>query len=58
MNEKKINLVLKGINLLIINSRTIDSDFRRDFNKDFVNIAYPQKKESLPNKTENALRGK
>jgi len=46
--EKKIDLILKGINLLVINDLTIAKDFRVDFNRDFSEIYIEEIIKKLP----------
>ena len=36
--EEKIDLILRGINLLVINDMSLAEEFRVDFNRDFSNI--------------------
>jgi len=43
--EQKIDLILRGINLLVINDATIAEDFRVDFNRDFSEIYIKEEKE-------------
>jgi len=43
--QKEIDLILRGINLLVINDSTIAEDFRVDFNRDFSEIYIKEEKE-------------
>ncbi len=58
MNNEKIDLILRGINLLIIKDKDIAEEFKSDFNKDFFDIYHKEEQTTLPSKTKDALRGK
>lgn len=55
MNENKIDLILKGINLLIMTNENICDDTKKDFNLEFFDIFNPKEKEQTSEEKQQGL---